>query len=52
MIFEIERGRANVSGSEDFWSFALRVTTTYRLEDGDWRVGHGEVAPHDFDGRW
>lgn len=38
VIFEIERGRAKVGGSEDFSSFALRVTTTYRLEDGEWKI--------------
>ena len=38
VLFEIERGRAKVGGSEHFASFALRVTTTYRLEDGDWKI--------------
>ena len=38
VVFEIERGRAKVGGSESFASFALRVTTTYRLEDGDWKI--------------
>ena len=38
VIFEIERGQAKVGGSEDFSPFALRVTTTYRLEDGDWKI--------------
>ena len=38
VIFEIEQGRAKVGRSEDFASFALRVTTTYRLEDGDWKI--------------
>lgn len=38
VIFEIERGRAKLGGSERSASFALRVTTTYRLEDGDWKI--------------
>ena len=38
VIFEIERGQAKVGGSENFAPFALRVTTTYRLEDGDWKI--------------
>ncbi|MGE5225670.1 MAG: YybH family protein [Planctomycetaceae bacterium] len=38
VVFEVERGRAKVGGSQDFAPFALRVTTTYRLEDGDWKI--------------
>ena len=38
VIFEIERGRAKVGGNENVAPFALRVTTTYRLEDGDWKI--------------
>jgi ketosteroid isomerase-like protein len=38
VVFEIERGRAKVGGSEDVAPFALRVTTTYRLEDGEWKI--------------
>lgn len=44
--FEIERGRAKVGGSEDFASFALRVTTTYRLEDGDWKRAQARRSDH------
>jgi ketosteroid isomerase-like protein len=35
---EIERGQAKVGGGEELASFALRVTTAYRLEDGDWKI--------------
>ena len=35
---EIERGQAKVSGGEELAPFALRVTTTYRLEDGTWKI--------------
>jgi ketosteroid isomerase-like protein len=38
VVLEIERGRAKVGGSEDLSSFALRVTTAYRLEDDDWKI--------------
>lgn len=36
--FEVERGQAKVSGSQELAPFSLRVTTTYRLEDGDWKI--------------
>lgn len=38
VIFEIERGRAKVGGRRNLEPFALRVTTAYRLEDGDWKI--------------
>jgi ketosteroid isomerase-like protein len=35
---EIERGEAMIGGRTERESFALRVTTVYRLEDGQWRI--------------
>jgi len=35
---DIERGRAKVGGGPEPESFALRVTSTYRLEDGAWKI--------------
>ena len=35
---EVERGEARLGGRPEFESFALRVTTTYRREDGRWRI--------------
>jgi ketosteroid isomerase-like protein len=35
---EIERGEARIGGRSEFESFALRVTSVYRREDGDWRI--------------
>ena len=35
---EVERGEAMVSGSPEPTRFALRVTTVYRREDGQWRI--------------
>jgi ketosteroid isomerase-like protein len=37
-IIEIERYRAKVGGAEALNSFAARVTTIFRREDGTWRV--------------
>ena len=35
---EIERGEARIGGRSELESFALRVTSIYRREDGDWRI--------------
>ncbi len=35
---EIERGEAMLGGSSELESFALRVTSTYRREDEQWRI--------------
>jgi ketosteroid isomerase-like protein len=40
---EIERFRATVDGEDG--SGALRVTTIFRLEDGDWRIAHRHADP-------
>ena len=37
-VLEIERGHARVGGSSELAPFALRVTTTYRNEYGDWKI--------------
>ena len=37
-VLEIERGQARVGGALELAPFALRVTTTYRNEDGDWKI--------------
>jgi ketosteroid isomerase-like protein len=39
-IVEIERTRAKLGGSDLVSPLALRVTTVFRLEDGQWRVAH------------
>jgi ketosteroid isomerase-like protein len=36
--FEIERGQAKVGGAQKLSPFALRVTSVYRFEDGDWKI--------------
>ena len=44
-ILEIERWKAKVSGRADVASFDLRVTTTFRCEDGDWKIVHRHADP-------
>ncbi|HSQ62890.1 MAG TPA: nuclear transport factor 2 family protein [Polyangiaceae bacterium] len=41
-IVELERWKAKVSGRDDVIRFDLRVTSTFRREDGDWKL----VARH------
>jgi ketosteroid isomerase-like protein len=45
MIFEIEKWKAKVSGREEVSSFDLRVTSTFRNEDGDWKLVHRHADP-------
>jgi ketosteroid isomerase-like protein len=42
---EVERYEAKVGGSDDAAAIALRVTTVYRREDGDWRIVHRHADP-------
>jgi len=37
-VMEIERYRVKVGGAATFTSFAARVTTVFRREEGTWRV--------------
>ncbi len=43
-IFEVERGRLRVGGGP-VTAFELRVTTTFRREDGAWKVVHRHGDP-------
>ena len=45
IILEIERWKAKVSGRENASSFDLRVTSTFRHEDGDWKLIHRHADP-------
>jgi ketosteroid isomerase-like protein len=42
---EIERYRARVGGAEELIPVSLRVTTTFRREDGIWKVVHRHADP-------
>ena len=44
-ILEIERWKAKVGGREDVASFVLRVTSTFRAEDGTWKLVHRHADP-------
>jgi hypothetical protein len=39
-IVWLERQQARVGGRQDITPFVLRVTMTYRPEDGEWKVVH------------
>jgi ketosteroid isomerase-like protein len=42
---EIERFRARVGGADELASIAVRATTVFRREDGDWKVTHRHGDP-------
>jgi ketosteroid isomerase-like protein len=44
-IFEVEQWRAKVGGRDEVSSFELRVTTTFRLEGGTWKIAHRHADP-------
>ena len=44
-ILELERWRAKVGGRADVSSFDLRVTSTFRREDGAWKIVHRHADP-------
>lgn len=44
-ILEIEHWRAKVSGRDEVSDFTLRVTSTFRQEDGEWKLVHRHADP-------
>ena len=44
-IVWIERTEAKVGGGEDLSPIALRVTTIFRPEDGEWKIVHRHADP-------
>ncbi|HXF03546.1 MAG TPA: DUF4440 domain-containing protein [Arthrobacter sp.] len=44
-MVEIERTRAKVDGSAELLPVSLRVTTVFRMEDGQWKVAHRQADP-------
>ncbi len=44
-ILETERWKAKVSGRESIAPFELRVTTTFRREEGTWKMVHRHADP-------
>jgi hypothetical protein len=45
VIHETEHWRAKVAGREELSDFDLRVTTTFRIEDGAWKIVHRHAHP-------
>lgn len=44
-IFEIERLRVKIAGSDQLSPVALRTTTVFRREDGGWKIDHRHADP-------
>lgn len=44
-VVEVERGRAKVGGSQEVVSVAVRVTSVFRLESGNWKLVHRHADP-------
>ena len=44
-IVEVERGQAKVGGGNELVQLALRVTSVFRLERGDWKLVHRHADP-------
>jgi ketosteroid isomerase-like protein len=44
-LFEIENWKAKVGGRREVSPFVLRVTSTFRWEDGDWKLVHRHADP-------
>lgn len=44
-IHETERWSTKFAGSEEISTFDLRVTSTFRREDGEWRLVHRHADP-------
>jgi len=44
-ILEVEHWKAKVGGRDDTTPFTLRVTSTFRLEDGSWLLVHRHADP-------
>ena len=42
---ELERARAKTAGTNEFGDIALRVTTIYRQENGEWKIVHRHADP-------
>ena len=44
-IVEVERYQAKIGGREDVTPVALRVTSIFRPEDGEWKIVHRHADP-------
>jgi ketosteroid isomerase-like protein len=44
-VVEVERGRAKVGGNSEVVAIAVRVTSVFRNEQGEWRLVHRHADP-------
>ena len=44
-VLEIERWRSRIGDREDVAAFELRVTTTFRRENDEWKIVHRHADP-------
>jgi len=44
-VAEVESGEAKVAGSEEATRISVRVTSVFRLEDGNWKLVHRHADP-------
>jgi ketosteroid isomerase-like protein len=44
-VVEVEHGRAKVGGSQEMALVAVRVTSVFRLERGNWKLVHRHADP-------
>ena len=45
VIFEIEKWKSRVGDKKEISSFDLRVTTTFRFEENNWKLVHRHADP-------
>jgi ketosteroid isomerase-like protein len=44
-VAEVESGEARVGGAEEMVKVSIRVTSVFRLEDGNWKLVHRHADP-------
>ena len=44
-IYEVEKWKVKVGGADELSSFELRVTSTFRLEEKEWKLVHRHADP-------
>jgi hypothetical protein len=44
-VVEVESGEARVAGSAEMTNISVRVTSLFRLEDGNWKLVHRHADP-------
>ena len=44
-VAEVESGEAKIAGSENMDQLSVRVTSVYRLEEGNWKLVHRHADP-------